>query len=374
MSQPKLDPSQILTGTALGIATLDGSGQLSASQIPSSISGAIVFKGTWDASTNTPTLYSGNTHGEVSGWEYIVSVAGNTNIDGGNPWIVGDALIHNGTVWNKVPSTAGVTSITGTASQIVASSATGAVTLSLANPIDVNTSGNAATVTTNANLTGPITSSGNATSIASQTGTGSTFVMSIAPTITGHPTIEGVTSAGATGTGNLVFSASPTITGHPTIEGVTSAGATGTGNLVFDTSPTLGTPTLTSPVINGTLSGTGVASANTASTLMLRDASGNFAAGVATVHGVSTGIRTMTTAGSVALTDATILANTTFTITLLNPSTAVGRTFVIKNIGIGIITIVPFGAETIDGNTGIVISRRWDSVTIQTDGTNWYIL
>lgn len=43
--------------------------------------------------------------------------------------------------------------------------------------------GNAATVTTNANLTGPITSSGNATAVASQTGTGSTFVMSNSPTL-----------------------------------------------------------------------------------------------------------------------------------------------------------------------------------------------
>jgi len=44
--------------------------------------------------------------------------------------------------------------------------------------------GNSATVTTNANLTGPITSSGNATSVASQTGTGSTFVMQASPTLT----------------------------------------------------------------------------------------------------------------------------------------------------------------------------------------------
>ena len=38
--------------------------------------------------------------------------------------------------------------------------------------------------TTNANLTGPITSIGNATSIANQTGTGTTFVMSVSPTLT----------------------------------------------------------------------------------------------------------------------------------------------------------------------------------------------
>ncbi len=44
-------------------------------------------------------------------------------------------------------------------------------------------SGNAATVTTNANLTGPITSVGNATSIASQTGTGTKFVVDTSPTL-----------------------------------------------------------------------------------------------------------------------------------------------------------------------------------------------
>lgn len=37
--------------------------------------------------------------------------------------------------------------------------------------------------------------------------------MSAAPTITGHPVVEGVTSTGATGTGNFVFSVSPTLTG-----------------------------------------------------------------------------------------------------------------------------------------------------------------
>lgn len=41
----------------------------------------------------------------------------------------------------------------------------------------------AATVITNANLTGPITSTGNATAIASQTGTGTTFVMDNSPTL-----------------------------------------------------------------------------------------------------------------------------------------------------------------------------------------------
>ncbi len=76
--------------------------------------------------------------------------------------------------------------------------------------------GNAATVTTNANLTGPITSSGNATSVASQTGTGSVFVMSSGPSLvtpnigvasgTSLAVTGQLTSTVATGTAPLVVS------------------------------------------------------------------------------------------------------------------------------------------------------------------------
>jgi len=44
-------------------------------------------------------------------------------------------------------------------------------------------------------------------------------------TFTGHQTIEGVTSTGATGTGNLVFSASPTFTGTISAAAITATGA-----------------------------------------------------------------------------------------------------------------------------------------------------
>lgn len=52
-----------------------------------------------------------------------------------------------------------------------------------AQTISGSITGNAATVTTNANLTGVITSIGNATSIASQTGTGTKFVVDNTPTL-----------------------------------------------------------------------------------------------------------------------------------------------------------------------------------------------
>lgn len=55
--------------------------------------------------------------------------------------------------------------------------------LQVTNAIAGSVTGNAATVTTNANLTGPITSAGNATSIAAQTGTGTTLVVDTSPTV-----------------------------------------------------------------------------------------------------------------------------------------------------------------------------------------------
>lgn len=61
--------------------------------------GALNYKGTWNASTNTPTLTSSvGTKGDY----YVVSVAGNTNLNGETLWGVGDWAVFNGSVWQKV--------------------------------------------------------------------------------------------------------------------------------------------------------------------------------------------------------------------------------------------------------------------------------
>ncbi len=119
--------------------------------------------------------------------------------------------------------------------------------------------------TTNANLTGPITSVGNATSIASQTGIGSKFVVDntptiITPTISGHPTIEGITSTGSTGSGNLVFSSFATLS-SPTL----STPNIGTPSLGVLTNCT-GYPTSALPTISLTGNVTGSASAGSIAT------------------------------------------------------------------------------------------------------------
>jgi hypothetical protein len=72
--------------------------------------------------------------------------------------------------------------------------------------------------------------------------------MFTSPTFTGHPTIEGVTATGATGTGNLVFSASPTFTG--TVSGI-SASMVGLGNVTNESKTTM----FASPTFTGTVAG-----------------------------------------------------------------------------------------------------------------------
>jgi len=70
--------------------------------------GGLSYQGTWNASTNTPSLASGT---GTNGYYYIVSVAGTTNLDGVSDWQVGDWLLFNGTVWQKLDQTNLVTSV-----------------------------------------------------------------------------------------------------------------------------------------------------------------------------------------------------------------------------------------------------------------------
>ena len=76
-----------------GVLTIDGS------LVVNGASMAPIYRGTWNASTNTPTLASGvGTQGDF----YIVSVAGDTNLDGASTWGVGDWVLFNGTNWQRI--------------------------------------------------------------------------------------------------------------------------------------------------------------------------------------------------------------------------------------------------------------------------------
>jgi hypothetical protein len=105
-------------GVALGVATLDAGGTVPLSQIPASIQGGVSYQGAWNASTNTPTLTSSV---GSKGYYYVVSVAGNTNLNGVTDWLVGDWAIYNGTAWEKIDNTDQVASVNGYTGVVVLS-------------------------------------------------------------------------------------------------------------------------------------------------------------------------------------------------------------------------------------------------------------
>jgi hypothetical protein len=98
-------------GTSTSWATVTGGG------------GGLSYQGTWNASTNTPTLTSSS---GTNGYYYVVSTSGSTNLNGITDWVTGDWAMYNGTIWQKIDQTNLVTSV---------NSKTGAVLL---NNVDIS--------------------------------------------------------------------------------------------------------------------------------------------------------------------------------------------------------------------------------------------
>jgi hypothetical protein len=134
--------------------------------------GALNYKGTWDASTNTPTLTSGaGTKGDY----YQVSVAGSTALDGISNWGVGDVAAFNGATWQRIE---GGADLNGVNLSVSGTTSLGGLTASTALALDA---------------------SKNVVSVAN-TGTGNNVLAtspSIAtPTLTGNATVATLNNVG----------------------------------------------------------------------------------------------------------------------------------------------------------------------------------
>jgi len=95
--------------TAIPVLTVNAKGVIT-SATTAAITGALVYQGAWNALTNTPTLTSSV---GVSGYYYVVSVAGTTNLNGITDWQIGDWAIFNGSAWQKIDQTNTVSSVNG---------------------------------------------------------------------------------------------------------------------------------------------------------------------------------------------------------------------------------------------------------------------
>jgi hypothetical protein len=95
--------------------------------------------------------------------------------------------------------------------------------------------------------------------------------------------------------------------------------------------------------------------------------------------------RSFSGATSLTINDYTVVFNgsSATTATLPDASTCPGRTYCIKNFSAGPVPALltlntvssqKIDGETIDGNTTNTLSTQYSDITIQSDGTSWYIL
>lgn len=205
--------------------TVDSKGRITAASNGVAPVGGLVYKGSWNASTNTPALTSASS--PVLGWYYKISADGTTSIDGNAKWTVGDLIISNGTTWDlfqggssDVVSVAGkvgvvtlaptdvglgnvlnvaqladtqTLAVTGDATASATSLSTGTIAVTLAS---VGTAGTYRSVTTDAK--GRVTAGTNPTTIA---GYGLTDVLS---NVAGNPLVP--LSQGSVSSATLVTS------------------------------------------------------------------------------------------------------------------------------------------------------------------------
>lgn len=181
-------------GVANGYAGLDATGKVPTAQLPSSVLGGMNYQGTWNATTNTPTLVTGT---GTKGYYYKVTTAGTTTIDGNTNWTVGDLIIFSGTSWDKVEG--------GTSDVVSVAGKVGSVTLVPADVVGLGTmatqSADAVAITggtvASATVVGDIT--GNAANV--------TGIVVVANGGTGVATLTGYVK----GTGTTAMTASTTI-------------------------------------------------------------------------------------------------------------------------------------------------------------------
>jgi len=252
------------------------------------MAGFVNYEGTWNASTNTPTLVSSvGTKGDY----YVVSTTGTTNLNGVTAWTQGDWAIFNGSAWEKVDNTDLVTSVAGRTGAITLSNTdiSGLGTMSTQNASSVAITGGTATLTSLTTATVQATNSGGL-SLKNSAGTtqlsmgggggdnlslnvstninGTNAQIDISPTGTGHVHIKptGVNSIEIAPTfvgemDNMTIGATTPKNGSfvdLSVTGTTSFdGSQGTAGQVLTSAGTGATPTWTTPTTGTVTSVTG---------------------------------------------------------------------------------------------------------------------
>jgi hypothetical protein len=247
------------------------------SQLPGAVLGGLNYQGTWNASTNTPTLASST---GSKGHYYVVSVAGSTNLNGITDWKIGDWAVYDGTTWQKVDNTDAVSSVNGFTGAVVLTTSDVAQGTNLYfTQAAARGSVSAGTGISYNSGTGVITNSAPDQTVA-LTGAGTTVVTGTYPnfTITSNDSTVGtVTSVAASGgTTGLTFTGSPiTTAGTLTLGGTLAVANGGTGATTLSSGYLLkgnGTSAVSASVIYDNGTNVGIGTNNPTEKLVLNSA------------------------------------------------------------------------------------------------------
>jgi len=240
-------------GSASVIPVLTVNSQGIVTSVSTQATNAPSYQGVWNASTNTPTLTSSV---GTAGYYYVVSVAGNTTLNGVSGWNVGDWAIFENSVWQKIPGSTSESftnltttnlAVTGLTGYMYANNTTGNVTASTTIP----TTALSGTITNaqlaNSTISG-VSLGSNLFSLTAGTGvsfsSGTTYNGSAAITINATGTGGTVTSVAATVPSFLSISGSPITTSGtlaisysgtalPAVNGGTAQTSYTTGDILY---------------------------------------------------------------------------------------------------------------------------------------------
>lgn len=255
--------------------------KISRSDLLQGLTGALQYRGTWNASTNTPSISDAT---GTEGDEYVVSVAGTQNLGSGNiTFGIGDFVIHNGTVWQLAPSSSQVSSVFGRTGAVVAVNGdyTG---LQITN----TAAGNLSAITVQAAIneldTEKLGSLGGLTSNSQTFANDTNFTISSSGS-THTLNWAGLLAVGRGGTGVGTFATNGLVFGNGT--GALQVTAAGTGGQVLLANGT-GVPTFTSLSGDITIDSSGVTLIGADKVALGTDTTGDYVANLGTLTGLST--------------------------------------------------------------------------------------
>lgn len=313
-------------GAVNGVATLDGAGKLTASQLPASAIGGMIYQGVWNASTNSPAIPASAVGNK--GHYYKVSVAGSTTIDTIGEWKVGDWIVSNGSVWDKIDNTDQVSTVAGR---------TGAVVLGTSDitGLDTALSGKEATITTlpvskggtGANtLTGIIKGNGTGAMTAATAGTDYVIPSGNVATATKLATARNINGTAFDGSADITLPVATT-----SVAGTMSAAdktkldgiATGANNytLPAGTSSVLGGIKLASDTVQSTAANAVTSTTNNGKVLMAGATAGSLSwtsLAISDTSGLQAALDAKATASSVTTLSNNVGATDTNYVTVFN--------------------------------------------------------